>query len=174
MSKESLGLFSSTLCSFNTHHTRLRAQTARRPPVCPSRLDRVNMSSRLFVSRVVFTTTRRAKAFSSSPPVHSVETNTGAAIDDALHHHGREDMYFRSEDVRLLQGLVNKAHAQARSRAVDKASASSSSKEAVERDLEALGNIVGKDTLTTETAKRVVAWKRGSFNQAPDETTVAW
>ena len=161
--------------SFFRHHTRSRVEP--NISLVSLRVAREQaMSTRHFI-RVFLATTRRdrSRAFTTSPLVRSVDTNTGAGIDDVLHHHGREDMHFRSEDVRLLQGLVNKAKAQTRARAVDKAKeASSTSNEAIAHDLEALENIVGKDTLTPEVLRRVVAWKRGSFNQAPEETTTVW
>ena len=86
-----------------------------------------------------------------------MDASTGSGIDDVLHQHAREDMYFRAEDVRLLQGLVNKAHAQARARSEEKAQSSN----AEAHDLAALEAIVGKGTLSEATARAVVAWKRG-------------
>jgi len=102
----------------------------------------------------------RPSASSSAPArrrLSTVDASTGAGIDDVLHQHAREDMYFRAEDVRLLQGLVNKAHAQARARSAEKAQAEN----AEAHDLAALEAIVGKGTLSEATARAVVAWKRG-------------
>jgi hypothetical protein len=102
----------------------------------------------------------RPRASSSAPArrrFSTVDASTGAGIDDVLHQHAREDTYFRLEDVRLLQGLVNKAHAQARARSSERAQAEN----AEAHDLAALEAIVGKGTLSEATARAVVAWKRG-------------
>jgi hypothetical protein len=115
------------------------------------------MSTRAFVRVLHRAVGRNAtRPTISIRPFGTVDTSTGAGIDDALHHHAREDMYFRSEDVRLLQGLVDKAHAQARARSADKPTSS----EADAKDLAALETIVGKGTLSAETARAVLAWKR--------------
>ena len=110
------------------------------------------MSSRAFARLLQLAAPGGPRSARARRRLSTVDASTGSGIDDALHQHAREDMYFRAEDVRLLQGLVNKAHAQARARSTEKAEA---------HDLAALEAIVGKGTLSEATARAVVAWKHG-------------
>ena len=113
------------------------------------------MSTRAF-ARLLQLAALAVRAGARARRLSTVDASTGSGIDDALHQHAREDMYFRAEDVRLLQGLVNKAHAQARARSTEKAEAEN----AEAHDLAALEAIVGKGTLSEATARAVVVETR--------------
>ena len=122
------------------------------------------MSTRAFARLLQLAAPGGPRSARARRRLSTVDASTGSGIDDALHQHAREDMYFRAEDVRLLQGLVNKAqglvnkaHAQARARSTEKAEAEN----AEAHDLAALEAIVGKGTLSEATARAVVAWKHG-------------
>ena len=126
-------------------------------PRLPAPALRAHMSTRAFARLLQLAAPGGPRSARARRRLSTVDASTGSGIDDALHQHAREDMYFRAEDVRLLQGLVNKAHAQARARSTEKAEAEN----AEAHDLAALEAIVGKGTLSEATARAVVAWKHG-------------